>query len=162
MGAKSTPPAAFESRRWFAKHRIEGYVWLYAPLQEVFKATECIDDAEGRIYRLDVKRIEQYLVGRPGHPRARARIAKKKETENPHMVSAQTTRGYPPVQKDKDEKPANAISTEAQPERRKFLRAAAVGSATILGAPYIRNAAAAETIEWKVQTSWPRGRLWRA
>jgi TRAP-type mannitol/chloroaromatic compound transport system substrate-binding protein len=29
--------------------------------------------------------------------------------------------------------------------------------ANILGAPYIRNAAAAETTEWKVQTSWPGG-----
>jgi len=41
--------------------------------------------------------------------------------------------------------------------RRDFLKTAAVGGAAVLGAPYIRNAAAAETTEWKVQTSWPGG-----
>ncbi len=43
--------------------------------------------------------------------------------------------------------------------RRDFLKkasAAAVGSA-VLGAPMIRNAAAAETTTWKIQTSWPGG-----
>ena len=43
--------------------------------------------------------------------------------------------------------------------RRKFLTAAAAtaGAATIVGAPYIRNAEAAQTTTWKVQTSWPAG-----
>lgn len=58
----------------------------------------------------------------------------------------------------KDNNPATETSAEAQPERRKFLKtAAAAGGAAILGAPYIRNATAAETTEWKVQTSWPGG-----
>src|ERR1044071_8364430 len=43
--------------------------------------------------------------------------------------------------------------------RRKFLGAAAATAAagTITGAPYIRNAAAAQTTTWKIQTSWPAG-----
>jgi TRAP-type mannitol/chloroaromatic compound transport system substrate-binding protein len=42
--------------------------------------------------------------------------------------------------------------------RRKFLKtAAAAGGAAILGAPYIRNAEAAKTTTWKIQTSWPGG-----
>jgi TRAP-type mannitol/chloroaromatic compound transport system substrate-binding protein len=42
--------------------------------------------------------------------------------------------------------------------RRKFLgAAAAAGAATITGAPYIRNAEAAQTTTWKIQTSWPAG-----
>jgi TRAP-type mannitol/chloroaromatic compound transport system substrate-binding protein len=43
--------------------------------------------------------------------------------------------------------------------RRKFLAAGAAtaGAAVITGAPYIRNAAAAQTTTWKVQTSWPAG-----
>lgn len=42
--------------------------------------------------------------------------------------------------------------------RRKFLTtaAAATGAATLVGAPFIRTAAAATTT-WKVQTSWPAG-----
>lgn len=47
----------------------------------------------------------------------------------------------------------------AQSSRRGFLKkasAAAVGGAA-LGAPMIRNAAAAETTTWKIQTSWPGG-----
>jgi len=45
-----------------------------------------------------------------------------------------------------------------QPSRRRALKtaAAAVGTAA-LSAPFIRNAAAAETTVWKVQTSWPAG-----
>jgi len=45
-----------------------------------------------------------------------------------------------------------------QPSRRRALKtaAAAVGAAAI-SAPFIRNAAAAETTVWKVQTSWPAG-----
>lgn len=42
--------------------------------------------------------------------------------------------------------------------RRKFLKTATAGvAAAAIGAPYIRNAEAAETTTWKVQTSWPGG-----
>ena len=49
--------------------------------------------------------------------------------------------------------------------RRKFLKgaavmggtAAAVGAAQTLGFPYIRDAEAAMTTTWKIQTSWPGG-----
>ena len=41
--------------------------------------------------------------------------------------------------------------------RRAILGGAAVAGATIISAPYIRNAEAAETTTWKVQTSWPAG-----
>lgn len=42
--------------------------------------------------------------------------------------------------------------------RRTFLKtAAAAGGAAIVGAPYIRNAEAAKTTTWKIQTSWPGG-----
>jgi TRAP-type mannitol/chloroaromatic compound transport system substrate-binding protein len=42
--------------------------------------------------------------------------------------------------------------------RRKFLRGAALaGASTAVAAPYIRNAEAATTTTWKVQTSWPAG-----
>jgi TRAP-type mannitol/chloroaromatic compound transport system substrate-binding protein len=46
-----------------------------------------------------------------------------------------------------------------QPARRRLLKAgaAAAGTAAVVGAPFIRNAAAAETTTWKVQTSWPAG-----
>ena len=40
--------------------------------------------------------------------------------------------------------------------RRHFMTGAAVAGAAV-AAPYIRNAEAAETISWKVQTSWPAG-----
>src|SRR5207249_1774046 len=45
-----------------------------------------------------------------------------------------------------------------QPGRRRALKmaTAAVGASTV-AAPFIRNAAAAETTVWKVQTSWPAG-----
>ncbi len=49
---------------------------------------------------------------------------------------------------------------EPEPTRRRLLKtagAAAAGTAAIVGAPFIRNAAAAETMTWKVQTSWPAG-----
>src|SRR5690348_4747276 len=49
--------------------------------------------------------------------------------------------------------PKSAISS-----RRKFLTAAAAaGAGTIAGAPFIRDAAAAQTTTWRVQTSWPAG-----
>ncbi len=41
--------------------------------------------------------------------------------------------------------------------RRKFLKATAAGGAVAMGAPYIRDAAAAKTTTWKIQTSWPSG-----
>jgi len=50
--------------------------------------------------------------------------------------------------------------TNQKPEnqRRKFLKAsAATGAATIVGAPFIGNAAAQQTTTWKIQTSWPGG-----
>jgi TRAP-type mannitol/chloroaromatic compound transport system substrate-binding protein len=44
------------------------------------------------------------------------------------------------------------------PTRRKFLGAvAAAGGGAAVAMPYIRNAEAAETTTWKVQTSWPAG-----
>src|SRR5690349_22347950 len=47
----------------------------------------------------------------------------------------------------------------AEPTRRRLLKvgAAAAGTAAVVGAPFIRNAKAAETMTWKVQTSWPAG-----
>ena len=46
-----------------------------------------------------------------------------------------------------------------EPARRRLLKAgaAAAGGAAIVGAPFIRNARAAETTVWKIQTSWPAG-----
>ena len=46
-----------------------------------------------------------------------------------------------------------------EPARRRLLKvgAAAAGTAAIVGAPFIRNARAAETTVWKIQTSWPAG-----
>ena len=45
-----------------------------------------------------------------------------------------------------------------QPSRRRAIKtAAAAGGAAAISAPFIRNAAAAETTTWKVQTSWPAG-----
>jgi len=48
---------------------------------------------------------------------------------------------------------------ETEPARRRLLKAgaAAAGTAAIVGAPFIRNARAAETTVWKIQTSWPAG-----
>ena len=46
------------------------------------------------------------------------------------------------------------------PARRQLLKtagAAAAGTAAIFGAPFIRNAAAAEPTTWKVQKSWHAG-----
>ncbi|MBS1269234.1 MAG: Lactate-binding periplasmic protein [Gammaproteobacteria bacterium] len=48
-------------------------------------------------------------------------------------------------------------SGAAAPERRDFLKKSAVAGAVIAGAPHIRNAAAADTTTWKIQTSWPGG-----
>jgi TRAP-type mannitol/chloroaromatic compound transport system substrate-binding protein len=47
-----------------------------------------------------------------------------------------------------------------QPQRRRLLKTAgmaAAGTAAVVGAPFIRNARAAETMVWKIQTSWPAG-----
>ena len=62
-------------------------------------------------------------------------------------------------------KPVQAVPAPAtghpapEPARRRLLKTvgAAAGTAAIVGAPFIRNAAAAETTTWKVQTSWPAG-----
>jgi len=52
----------------------------------------------------------------------------------------------------------SAQKTPSSTSRRQFLKStAAAGGAAILGAPYIRNAEAAQTTTWKVQTSWPGG-----
>jgi len=48
-------------------------------------------------------------------------------------------------------------SAKTDSKRRKFLTTAAVGATAIAGAPYIRNAEAAKTTTWKIQTSWPGG-----
>ncbi|MDJ0832791.1 MAG: TRAP transporter substrate-binding protein DctP [Gammaproteobacteria bacterium] len=53
-------------------------------------------------------------------------------------------------------------SAGADNKRRDFLKktvgaTAAVGAATITGAPYIGNAQAAKTTTWKIQSSWPGG-----
>ena len=59
-----------------------------------------------------------------------------------------------------DTKNASQAPAVAEPTRRKLLKtagAAAAGTAAIVGAPFIRNAAAAETTTWKIQTSWPAG-----
>jgi TRAP-type mannitol/chloroaromatic compound transport system substrate-binding protein len=62
----------------------------------------------------------------------------------------------------KDTKAPQSPAQAEQPtvsSRRKFLGAAAAtaGTAGVLGAPFIRNAAAAQTTTWKCQTSWPAG-----
>lgn len=45
-----------------------------------------------------------------------------------------------------------------QPLRRRLLKTAgAAGAAAVVAAPFIRNAAAAQTTVWKIQTSWPAG-----
>src|SRR5256885_7797452 len=51
------------------------------------------------------------------------------------------------------------MTTQSKTSRRKFLVAAGVtaAGAAAVSAPYIRNAAAADTTVWKVQTSWPAG-----
>ena len=46
--------------------------------------------------------------------------------------------------------------------RRNFLKrstgvVAATGAASVLGLPYLRNAEAAKTTTWRIQTSWPGG-----
>ncbi|MDH5786277.1 MAG: substrate-binding domain-containing protein [Chromatiales bacterium] len=57
--------------------------------------------------------------------------------------------------KSKKDKP---VTTAAAKDRRSFLKgAAAVGGATILGAPFIGNAEAAKGTTWKVQTTWDAG-----
>ena len=50
-------------------------------------------------------------------------------------------------------------SENSKTNRRGFLKkaSAATAAGTILGAPMIRNAAAASTTTWKIQTSWPGG-----
>ena len=51
-------------------------------------------------------------------------------------------------------------SAAPEPTRRRLLKTAGVaaaGTAAVVGAPFIRNAKAAETTVWKIQTSWPAG-----
>ena len=50
------------------------------------------------------------------------------------------------------------ITETVQPARRRLLKAAGIAAGgAALSAPFIRNAAAAETTTWKIQTSWPAG-----
>src|SRR5512147_1734405 len=57
-----------------------------------------------------------------------------------------------------DDKESNDVAPVTMPSRRRVLKTAAIaGGAAIVGAPFIRDAAAAETTVWKVQTSWPAG-----
>jgi TRAP-type mannitol/chloroaromatic compound transport system substrate-binding protein len=50
------------------------------------------------------------------------------------------------------------VNTSREGSRRSILKGAALaGTAAAVGMPFIRNAAAAETTVWKVQTSWPAG-----
>lgn len=57
----------------------------------------------------------------------------------------------------KDEKKSKK-GIEATTSRRKFLKSvAAVGGATVLGAPFIGNAEAAKGHKWKIQTTWDAG-----
>lgn len=57
-----------------------------------------------------------------------------------------------------DDKESKNAAPVTMPSRRRVLKTAAIaGSAAIVGAPFIRDAAAAETTVWKVQTSWPAG-----
>lgn len=57
---------------------------------------------------------------------------------------------------DRTHKPGNGDQSGAG--RRQFLKsAAAVGGITVLGAPYIRDAAAAKGTTWKVQSVWDAG-----
>ncbi|HEY2865432.1 MAG TPA: TRAP transporter substrate-binding protein DctP [Casimicrobiaceae bacterium] len=58
-----------------------------------------------------------------------------------------------------DRKDSPAVTEVIQPARRRLLKAAGIAAAggATLAAPFIRNAAAAETTTWKVQTSWPAG-----
>ena len=57
-----------------------------------------------------------------------------------------------------ENKTKTPAETGSPANRRKFLKAtAAAGAAATLGFPHIRNAAAAETTTWKIQTSWPGG-----
>ncbi len=56
------------------------------------------------------------------------------------------------------QKTEKAVETNPPSNRRKFLKAtAAAGAAATLGFPHIRNAEAAATTTWKIQTSWPGG-----
>jgi len=54
-------------------------------------------------------------------------------------------------------KSAEGGTLESPGRRRMLTTAAAAGAVAITGAPYIRNADAAQTTTWKVQTSWPGG-----
>ncbi|EGP09466.1 TRAP-type C4-dicarboxylate transport system [Bradyrhizobiaceae bacterium SG-6C] len=51
----------------------------------------------------------------------------------------------------------NPFQTRKPTTRRAFVGGAAIAGAAVVSAPYIRNAEAAETTTWKVQTSWPAG-----
>ena len=57
-----------------------------------------------------------------------------------------------------DSKSPRIPASVTEPARRRLLKTAgAAGAAAVVSAPFIRNAAAAQTTVWKVQTSWPAG-----
>jgi TRAP-type mannitol/chloroaromatic compound transport system substrate-binding protein len=57
-----------------------------------------------------------------------------------------------------DRNDSTAVTKPVQPARRRLLKAAGIAAGgAALSAPFIRNAAAAETTTWKCQTSWPAG-----
>ncbi|MBF7054072.1 TRAP transporter substrate-binding protein DctP [Halomonas sp. KAO] len=53
--------------------------------------------------------------------------------------------------------PGEAISDRREPDRRRFLKAAAVGSAAAVAAPWIGNVQAQEGIRIRMQSSWQPG-----
>ncbi|WP_435105159.1 TRAP transporter substrate-binding protein DctP [Arhodomonas sp. AD133] len=58
----------------------------------------------------------------------------------------------------KPHKPLSGTDAPQSPQRRKVLQGAAAASAVaVTGAPWIRDARAAETTTWRIQTSWPGG-----
>ena len=57
-----------------------------------------------------------------------------------------------------DRNDSTAFTKPVQPARRRLLKAAGIAAGgAALSAPFIRNATAAETTTWKIQTSWPAG-----
>ncbi len=58
----------------------------------------------------------------------------------------------------KSHTPQSGTDAPQSPQRRKVLQgAAAAGAVAATGAPWIRDARAAETTTWRIQTSWPGG-----
>ena len=78
-------------------------------------------------------------------------VAVRKEAEVESFV-------HPEEEHMSDRNDSTAVTKPVQPARRRLLKAAGIAAGgAALSAPFIRNAAAAETTTWKVQTSWPAG-----